>query len=61
MRDGRDDNIAGQVTVSVTVAAYASMLPVLPDDPVMNAEKAPDCDAVAQEDAADPEDQMCTE
>ncbi len=65
MRDGRDDNIAGQITVSVTIATYVSMLPIKTNDPVLNAEKHTSCDDNTSDtddiNNESPEAQMCSE
>ena len=53
----------GDVTWTLTVAAYVSELAPSDDDPVLNSTPAKPCDLkeVPEEDVSDPEDQMCTE
>ncbi|MBN2802543.1 MAG: hypothetical protein JXR91_05580, partial [Deltaproteobacteria bacterium] len=46
LRDGRDDTLAGQVTVTLKAAVYVSMQPPEDDDPVLSSTpKKPSCDS----------------
>lgn len=62
-RDGRPDNLAGTITVSVTVGAYVNHVVPGDNDPVLNASPAEPCETSEMnlEAAEDPEAQMCTE
>ncbi|MBN2340607.1 MAG: hypothetical protein JXX29_07880 [Deltaproteobacteria bacterium] len=63
-RDGRPDQLAGDVTYTVTIGAYVSHVVPEKDDPVLNATPAEPCDDAEDTESVDVDDpaaQMCTE